>query len=526
MGRNLSPGAGTRSAGAEIGSVHRRITAILLGTALVGALWAAAPADAVGYDDDAYRTFDLDNVTRSLGRQTAQLTSVEYGLDFLSTAAESHLENQVDQIRDLPNGRVYGGLGQHLPGGSVGDPEAYHEVSSTEVNFLFRSGAKLEGHLFAPAAATPGTTPAVVITTGSIQGTQHMYWWAARTLARAGYLVFTWDVQGQGESEATPHAPGQVVPFVDPDSSQGFTDAGVPFQQAFNFHEGTIDALRFFLSTPADPYTPGGWDAGDVAAARAAQDAGREPIDWFNPLWTVFDGDNLGIAGHSLGASAVSNVQQCSDRSERWREIVDFCTRSFPIDAVVGWDRLSAGSDDDPYVPVVPGMDQQADGYFLNPSPTTESPGRAEQFSRVRGGGFAAWRAAGLDTYTLTVRGGTHLEWTEVPYILPATTYGVDMADHYTLAWFDRFVHPDPARRADALDRLTDGPVPGADERASGLVAPWRANLMSARYAGGYSLTPVDGSARVEVEDLRAAAGLSPVGDWAGANADRAQPRP
>lgn len=103
------------------------------------------------------------------------------------------------------------------------------------------------------------------------------------------------------------------------------------------------------------------------------------------------------------------------------------------------------------------------------------------------------------------------------------------MADFYTLAWMDRYVHPDPGRRADAHDRLVSGPVPTAPELDGNAVAPWRANLMSARYAGGFSLRPPvpsrrpvsRGGPRHEVRDLRVHAGLSPVGDWAGANADR-----
>jgi len=512
--------------------VHRRTTAIAAGALAVAALVAPRIAEADSYDDPVYAEFDIDNMSRSTGRHQVMVADPEYQGDFLATAAESQAENVVDQLREAPNGRVYGGLGQVLPGGSVGDPKAYHEVTSTEVNFLFRSGAKLEGHLFAPLAGT-GPAPAVVITTGSIQGTQHMYWWAARTLARAGYLVLTFDVQGQGESETTPHAPGQPLPFVDPGSEQGYTDDGVPSQQAYNFHEGTVDALRFLMSTPDEPYVPGGWTADDLAAARAAHDPGSEPIDWVNPLWAAFDRANIGLAGHSLGAGAVSNVQQCSDASTRWQEIVELCTRSFPIKAVVGWDRLQGGGD---IVPVVPGMDQQADGYFLNTSPSFDAPTPEQQRSRVEGGAYAAWRAAGLDAYTFTVRGGLHSEWTEVPYILTATSYGTRMADFYTLAWMDRYVHPDPARRASAVPRLVGGPVPTAEELAAGVVEPWRANLMSARYAGAFAVTDVAAAptkkakrppapATHTADDLRAHAGLSPVGDWAGANADRPAPR-
>lgn len=231
-------------------------------------------------------------------------------------------------------------------------------------------------------------------------------------------------------------------------------------------------------------------------------------------------------------------MQQCSDASTRWQEIVDFCTRSFPIRAVVGWDRLQGGD----HVPVVPGMDQQADGYFLNTSPSFQAPTPEQQRSRVDGGAFAAWRDAGIDAYTLTVRGGLHSECTEVPYILTATSYGTGMADFCTLAWMDRYVHPDPARNADAVARLRGGPVPTSEELEAGSVLPWRANLMSARYAGAFSFhdvataTPTKpgkrpGQApppptRREAFDLRTYAGLSPVGDWAGANADRPAARP
>ena len=44
----------------------------------------------------------------------------------------------------------------------------------------------------------------MVITTGSIQGYQEMYYWAAEGLAEAGYEVLTYDVQGQGDSDTLP----------------------------------------------------------------------------------------------------------------------------------------------------------------------------------------------------------------------------------------------------------------------------------------------------------------------------------
>jgi dienelactone hydrolase len=469
-----------------------RITALLLCLLLV----LAAPATAAAsddYSDPAYAESDADTMSRSLGRQRDHLTSPDYGQAFLGAAADSWLQAQGRQANDLRHGRIYTGAGQLVPGGAVGDPERYHAVTTRRVFFLSRTGAKLSGRIWGSEA--PGPRPAVVITTGSIQGTEHMYWWAARALAARGYVVFTWDVQGQGESEGFGHAPGSPTP-----SFEGF-----PSQQADNFVDGTIDALRFFYSTPSDPYVPGGWSEEDVAAARAATDGER--LDWVNPGWVPIDRTRLGLAGHSLGGSAVSIVQQCSDAAQLWREL-DVCLgQSFPIRTVIGWDGLSGGG----VTPVVPGMDQRADGYFFNPTPSFTAPnpdGALAAYSR--------WRDAGLDAMTLVVRGGTHLEWTELPYILPATSYGTELATYYTVAWMDRWVPGSIAVQRAAHAALLEGPIAEAED-------PWSANHLSVRRRSALSLRPpavTTGPFHLEVADIREWAGRSAVGDWEGANAD------
>ena len=478
-------------------------------TVAVVALLLAAPSAHAGepttsdYSDPAYAEYDADNASRSSARQSGQTTDLDYGMAFFDAGWQTWLAAQGNQVADLRDGRLHTGLGQVLPGGAVGDPQAYGTVPTRRIQFLSRTGAKLSGRIWGSEA--PGPRPGILITTGSIQGTEHMYWWAARALAAAGYTVMTWDVQGQGESESLGHAPGDVTP----------TGDGFPSQQDANFVDGTVDALRFFLSTPGDPYVPTGWAAADVAASKAGSD-GSEQIDWVNPGYAALrggrkgDGPVLGIAGHSLGASAVSAVQQCSDQAELWRTLELCGGRSFPIRAVVGWDSLRGG---DTITPVVPGMNQQGDGYFLNPQPTPSfsSDGFDDHLAA-----HDAWRTAGVDTYSLTVRGGTHLEWAEIPYILPATAYGTDQAEYYTVAWFDRYVHPSKERRTAAARRLLDGPKPEGVE----VEAPWRANYFSAKYLGAFSFHGTGGKL-FEATDLRAYAGLSPVGDWAGANADR-----
>ncbi|HVV38605.1 MAG TPA: hypothetical protein VHC63_18500 [Acidimicrobiales bacterium] len=449
---------------------------------------------AATYSNPQYRAHDLDNVARSTahGRQIQYVTDVDYDRAFTPAAAESFLKDLGRQVADLPHGRVYATLGQLLPGGSVGDPTRYHEGNPIPVAFASRTGAKLLGRLWTDGK--PGLHPAVVITPGSIQGTQHFYWWAARTLARAGFVVLTFDAQGQGESETFGHKPGKITP----------TRNGFPFQQAPNFINGTVDAIRFMLSSTAAPYVPGGWSDAKAATVRHSDDS----LMWVNPLEPIVDPNNLGLAGHSLGASAISVVQQCSDAATLWKTLSVCAGRSYPIRAVVAWDGLSSAG----IVPVVPAMNQQADGYFLNPEPSYTAPSKTAHLAPMQ-----AWEAKGVDVYSFSVRGGTHIEWVDVPYILPSTTYGHLLADHYTRAWMQRYVATDPATRAAASAELLAAPVHQTGAKAQ---RPWRADFFSARYLGGFAFHDPSGGLHT-TNDIRVYGGVSKVGDWKGANADK-----
>jgi hypothetical protein len=487
-----------------------RRTSLLLVLLLTLSSFSIGGAEADSYEDEAYRQHDLDNMERTTGRQRDQLTDPAYLQQLAAAGAETELANLGTQLADASRGRLYGGLGQLLPGGAVGDATEFHDLEPVEVHFLARTGAKLDGRLFWDGRSGPH--PMITITSGSIQGPQSGYWWAAKLLAANGYVVLTWDTQGQGESETFGHAPGDPVP----------TDDGVPSQDAANFVDSTVDAIRFLRSTPTAPYRPDPWTTEQTATARAATEASGEAIDWHNPLHGITDRSILGLAGHSLGASAVSIVAQCSDLSTRWRE-VEVCSDDgpLPVRAVVGWDQLSAS---ETVRPVVPGMNQQADGYFLNTQPTFEAPDPRANLET-----HDEYVAAGVDTYSITVRGGTHAEWSFIPLIIPATSYGIDTAGYYTLAWFDRYVHPSAERRRDATAALLTGPVPdgltgGVDEWA------WRASFLSARHLSAFRFHAPSRILRLaklhDAIDLRAYAGLSPVGDWAGANADAMPARP
>jgi hypothetical protein len=219
------------------------ITCCLLGLA---APPAGAQQDCSNYSCAEYAQHDVDNYTRARGRTIGESTSPTYHQAFAGACADSQSRALAKQVADLDDGRVYGGVGQATCWWSVGDAADYAKVKATRFSFLARTGAKLQGHIW--GADAPGPRPGVVITTGSIQASDQMYWWAARALAAQGYVVMTFDVQGQGQSETFGHEPGSVFP----------TPENVPSQQDANFYDGTVDALRFFLSTPSKPYRPAG----------------------------------------------------------------------------------------------------------------------------------------------------------------------------------------------------------------------------------------------------------------------------
>ena len=110
------------------------------------------------------------------------------------------------------------------------------------VLFTARDGATISGHVWATVAG-PAKRPGIVITDGSVQADENMYWYAAQALAKAGYLVLTFDPQGQGQSDTLGQSPDE--------------DEGVPAQSTGTpFYDGTEDAIDFFLSTPSHPYEP------------------------------------------------------------------------------------------------------------------------------------------------------------------------------------------------------------------------------------------------------------------------------
>lgn len=283
-----------------------------------------------------------------------------------------------------------------------------------EVSFRARTGAVLRGHVWRPAA--PGTYPVISITPGSVQATEADYHWAGAALSDAGYLVLTFDAQGQGQSS--------TLGSRDLGPAEAPTTEGVPAQQDVNFLDVTVDAIEFVRSRPAQPHL--------FAFANDAANG----IDVVNPYWQqveYLDANtiNLGLAGHSYGAEGVTYAQDPSHNVLNVRQ----------IRTIVAWDNLNTG-----YTPNVPAMGQNGES-FVFPS---VNPNRPDPESKK--GAFNAWRAAGIDTMQIAPLAATHMEWGFHP---PAcgSSWGNDIATRYTIAWFDKYLKQDPTADARLLTK-------------------------------------------------------------------------
>jgi len=360
------------------------------------------------------------------------------------------------------------------------------------VVFTARSGATLSGHVWA-ARNGPAERPAIVITTGSVQAPEELYWGQAATLAKHGYVVLTYDVQGQGASDTLGEAPDTLE--------------SVPAQEGQPFYDGTEDALDFLVSTASSPFVPRPSCSTGTSHApkqrrrvRAGFNAG------FNPLWDLVDPSRIGIAGHSLGAAAVSFVGQRDPR----------------VDAIVAWDNLHSpdeGITDTPHCASAPDTRQAppiakpalgiANDYGIVPTPFLRDPG-PNQKSQA----FRSYRDADVDSGELVIRGGCHEESAFLPvgltgpYPIPCGSLrGGDLIAWYTTAWLDKYVKGDPSADARLLtDRWRD------DARGSRVDLGGDGNLFSF-----YFRSPLDvglaAGGRAVCQDLRAGcAALAPDG--------------
>src|SRR3954469_4917123 len=384
------------------------------------------------------------------------------------------------------------------------------------VLFTARNGATLSGHLWATRNG-PAQRPGIVITNGSVQANEQLYWFAAQALAKAGYVVLTWDPQGQGQSDTRGEEPDQ--------------DEGFPAQSDGRpFFDGTEDALNFFFATPSRPYVPESSCSTGTSHAAKQQRRVKGGLDaGFNPFWQLFDHERVGLAGHSYGAAGVSYIGQWDPR----------------VDAIVAWDNLSQpapgsagtrsfppGEGPCPAHPedrtdltknLAPGRGNPAlamsPDYFRPPEPNTSEPRTPEQCKAIEDAydkdgtkptmqegldckSFVSdeYSRHGVDSGEIVIRGGSHLDFSFIPTAGPefgATLRGADLVDWYTTAWFDKYVKGDPTADARLLtDRWRhDGDEAAVDPGHDG-------NQFSFYHRSRLDFHTADGK-QVDCEDLR-----------------------
>ena len=367
-----------------------------------------------------------------------QFSSPAYLYENTSQGDELWLDQLGQQISNGP-GHIHGGITTLVPGAQAAD--TFRTVSQWEqrtggtvrsVSFTSSDGAVLRGNIWMPPPGTPtlsdGEYPGVVITDGSVQAYQNLYYWAAEGLAQYGYEVMTYDVQGEGDSDLLPSGcpavptlptlpslPGLVKPDLPSPPNPPSPCQGVPYQQNYNFYQGAEDSLNFFLSTPSSPY--GGS---------------------FNPGYGSLDPNDVGIAGHSLGAEAVSWVGQCDKRVKAivaWDDLV-------PVTMAQCASNVTIPEADQASAVHAPALATTNDYEFnIQPQATVPDPNGSSNGGGLDGtAGYLSLIKQRIDSEIVSIRNGTHLTYSYIPYVLPANEIGERVAFYYTLAWLDEYL--------------------------------------------------------------------------------------
>lgn len=418
----------------------------------------------------AYMERDLANMADAFGRLGAEATNPAYVAGLPATVATRWLTQVSYQVAHPSDPALTGG--NLVPGWNAGSPArsgwAGTRGRAQAVHFAATDGAALSGTLFAPLprARDPYTKapiryplPGVVITTGSIQASAGVYDWLAEDLAERGYLVLSFDVQGQGSSETLPHqGPDPALPGCSASTAadQQTPCAGVPSEQQADFDQDTEDAVTFLLSSPTRRYPP--------TASGASTDA-------FNPWWSLFDHrpdhntatpgrtTRVALIGHSTGAVTASYLQGVDARIET-AVALDKITATAQA---ISDDQAELGSLPGPVAPKVPILGLQSE-YGFEPQPYWEAScssfepcaaapdaTKAPDPNREEATGFDTWLERGVDSMVVVPRASTHLDYTDEPPILPASARGQAMTSYYVQAWLGRYLQHQPAAVSELL---------------------------------------------------------------------------
>lgn len=399
------------------------------------------------------------------------------------------------------------------------------------VLYTSRSGATISGHVWATAAG-PAKRPGIVITNGSIIGYEETYWFLAQSLAKAGFVVMTFDVQGEGMSDQFGEAPDERE-----DAFAGTPFLGLLGPRALSvdflggnglpFYDGAQDALDFLLSTPGKHYVPRPSRTTNTSHDIKQQRRVAAGLDAaYNPLWRLLDPSSIGLTGHSYGAQAASWLAQKDPRVDAAVAIDSLCTPGSPSPdefsslstpaadfgwlpyATYGFNKTCFSTPPGPAPAITKPALGIAGDYLLFPMPYLVPPNPLAK-SRAS----LDYSAAGVDTGQILIRGGTHLSFVDIPVLVPSSLRAIDLTTWYTTAWFAKYLQHRPGADAMLLTRRwQDDPETGAIDPAKD------ANMLSWHFRSRLDITSTNG-VRTRCENLRAGcSSMSPTSSdgWTG----------
>jgi dienelactone hydrolase len=432
--------------------------------------------------DDSFDAREQRNVDKSLERERYDWGNAAF-TDELRRIGDREQAALVQTLAHDPERNPHNVCGVGRKNGCLGDvrlwdwQERGHGIVRP-VLFTARDGATLSGRVWATRDG-PARRPAVVFVTGSIQVPEAPYWFVATTLAKRGFVVLTFDVQGQGLSDTY----GEGVDH----------DEGVPSQAGEPFFDGAEDGLDFMLATPGRPYRPrpsctSGTDHSAKQARRVA--AGLDAA--YNPLWELVDPSRIGLAGQSLGAAAASFVGQ---KDARVKAIVALDNLDAPGSANFTGVTCPSAPDTRRPAPITRPALGISNDYFIAPTAYDSPPEPTE-----KSGASMTYSAAGVDSGQVNIRGGTHQECAFIPVnATRATLRGVDFCSWYLAAWFDKYLKQDPTADRRLLSRRWL-----SDPRDALIDPEERGNLFSFHFRSRMDIRLSTGGARARCEDLRA----------------------
>jgi dienelactone hydrolase len=452
--------------GADIDGAHgrgrRRVPTAFLAVAFAVALLVpiAVPVSALAIEHEEppmsfEPVLEAENFSITQQRQMIYDTP-EYQAELAERGAMNHEEATIAQASD-PERNFSDDLCYEGENGCAGDVRLYDWETNghgrvRKVLFTARNGATISARIWSavdPAQSPNAKLPGIVITNGSVQADEQMYWYAAQALAKDGFLVMTFDPQGQGQSDTF----GQS-----PDEQEGFPaqSDGRPF------FDGTEDAINFFLSSPKHPYVPvPSCETGTSHAAKQNTRVQKGLDAAYNPLWHELKSTGIGLAGHSYGAAGVSYIGQWDPR----------------VKAIVAWDNLAEpnpsqttgasgggpaekpcpSTSADRSIPAItkPALGMSAD-YFLPPTPNTSLPDPQAKSTESH-----VYSGAGVDSGEIIIRGGSHLDFSFIPnQAFGASLRGADEIAWYSSAWFDKYLKGERAADKRLLtNRWREDPV-------------------------------------------------------------------